>query len=58
MFKASKGFVSFLKAKGVDTDLQFLSDGKFYRNIGLVLVSLPFLFQTDLFCYKPSLSTD
>ena len=48
MFGASNAFVSLLASKGVNKDMQFLSDGKFYRNASLALV--------DVFRYKVNLS--
>jgi hypothetical protein len=42
--------VKLLTDRGVNTDLQFLPDGKFYRNLGLMLV--------DVFAYRVKLSQD
>jgi hypothetical protein len=52
LFKASRKFTQgFLKDKcGVDMEMQYLPDGKFYRSVCLLL--------TDVFGYKPAMSQD
>jgi hypothetical protein len=49
-FSASNAFVKLLQGRGVNTDIQFLPDGKFFRNLSLMLV--------DVFAYRVKLSND
>ena len=49
-FSCSNAFVKMLTDRGVNTDIQFLPDGKFFRNLSLMLV--------DVFAYRVKLSND